>query len=195
VRAAARNARKATAYLRLCGAHRPARESCAAGPWAGLTAGHSVSGMPREAVIVDGVRTPVGRRGGLLSRCILSICWPRRCVIFIQRNRIDPALIDDVIVGCVLQQEQQAGNIGRPRRAGGRIPRIRSRRDRRPAMRVGSARRDLCRPGHRRRGLRPWRSRAASNRCPGCPYRRRWFPAHRSACTTAQGNWRAIRVD
>jgi len=24
--------------------------------------------MPREAVIVDGVRTPVGRRGGLLSR-------------------------------------------------------------------------------------------------------------------------------
>jgi acetyl-CoA acyltransferase len=67
----------------------------------------------REAVIVDGVRTPVGRRGGLLSKWHPVDLLAETLRNLVQRNRIDPALIDDVIVGCVLQQEQQAGNIGR----------------------------------------------------------------------------------
>ena len=67
----------------------------------------------REAVIVDGVRTPVGRRGGVLSKWHPVDLLAETLHNLVQRNRIDPALIDDVIVGCVLQQEQQAGNIGR----------------------------------------------------------------------------------
>ena len=67
----------------------------------------------REAVIVDGVRTPVGRRGGALSKWHPVDLLAETLQNLAQRCRIDPALIDDVIVGCVLQQAQQAGNIGR----------------------------------------------------------------------------------
>lgn len=67
----------------------------------------------REAVIVDGVRTPVGRRGGVLSKWHPVDLLADTLRNLLQRDRIDPALIDDVIVGCVLQEEQQAGNIGR----------------------------------------------------------------------------------
>ncbi|OHT81502.1 thiolase family protein [Mycobacteroides saopaulense] len=67
----------------------------------------------REAVIVDAVRTPVGRRGGALSNWHPVDLLAHTIDSLLQRNRFDPALIDDVIVGCVLQQDQQAGNVGR----------------------------------------------------------------------------------
>jgi acetyl-CoA acetyltransferase len=63
----------------------------------------------RGAVIVDGVRTPVGRRGGVLSKWHPVDLLAEMLRNLMQRNGIDPALIDDVIAGCVLQQEQQAG--------------------------------------------------------------------------------------
>lgn len=67
----------------------------------------------REAVIVDGVRTPVGKRGGMLSNWHPVDLLAHTIDNLLHRNRFDPSLIDDVIVGCVLQQEQQAGNLGR----------------------------------------------------------------------------------
>ncbi|SEC96798.1 thiolase family protein [Rhodococcus koreensis] len=67
----------------------------------------------REAVIVGAVRTPVGRRGGALSAWHPVDLLGQTLRALVERTGIDPAQIDDVITGCVLQQEQQGGNIGR----------------------------------------------------------------------------------
>ena len=69
--------------------------------------------MNREAVIVDAVRTPLGRRDGMLK------AWhPVDLLGFtlnglVARNKLDPARIDDVIAGCVGQVGEQAFNVGR----------------------------------------------------------------------------------
>src|SRR5258708_9505286 len=67
----------------------------------------------REAVIVDAVRTPVGRRDGAVKgwHRVDLLAHPRRAVT--QRNKLDPALVDDVIAGCVGQVGEQAYNIAR----------------------------------------------------------------------------------
>ncbi|HEY1439450.1 MAG TPA: thiolase family protein [Mycobacterium sp.] len=67
----------------------------------------------REAVIVGAVRTPVGRRGGVLSAWHPVDLLGQTLRHLVDRSGIDPVSIDDVIVGCVLQQDQQTGNIGR----------------------------------------------------------------------------------
>src|SRR5574340_1331480 len=67
----------------------------------------------RDAVIIDAVRTPVGRRGGVLSRWHPVDLLARTLGYLVDRVGIDPRLIEDVIVGCVLQHEQQSGNLGR----------------------------------------------------------------------------------
>jgi acetyl-CoA acyltransferase len=65
------------------------------------------------AVIVDAVRTPVGRRNGLFKDIhpvdLASI--PLRALV--ERTGIDPGLIEDVIMGCVSQTGEQGLNIGR----------------------------------------------------------------------------------
>ena len=67
----------------------------------------------RNAVIVDAVRTPVGRRNGVFKGIhpvdLASI--PLRALV--ERNDLDPELIDDVIMGNVSQTGEQAYNIGR----------------------------------------------------------------------------------
>ncbi|MFE3189434.1 thiolase family protein [Nocardia sp. NPDC059240] len=67
----------------------------------------------REAVIVGAVRTPVGRRGGVLSRWHPVDLLGQTLRTLVDRAGIEPSLIEDVITGCVLAQGQQAGNIGR----------------------------------------------------------------------------------
>src|SRR5437588_4773501 len=67
----------------------------------------------REAVIVDTVRTAVGKRKGALAE------WPPTDLLgvvlreLIERNDIDPALIDDVVGGCVTQAGEQGCNVTR----------------------------------------------------------------------------------
>ncbi|HEX6299752.1 MAG TPA: thiolase family protein [Acidimicrobiia bacterium] len=67
----------------------------------------------RNAVIVDAVRTPVGRRNGVFKDIhpvdLASI--PLQALV--QRNGLDPELIDDVIMGNVSQTGEQAYNVGR----------------------------------------------------------------------------------
>jgi acetyl-CoA acyltransferase len=70
----------------------------------------------REVVIVEAVRTPIGRGSRekgyyrdvhpneLLGRCYTEV---------IERAGIDPALVEDVITGCVQQYGEQGWNIGR----------------------------------------------------------------------------------
>jgi acetyl-CoA acyltransferase len=67
----------------------------------------------RETVIVEAVRTPVGKRNGALSTmhaADLSAVVLRELV---DRTGIDPALVDDVVWGCVSQVGDQSSNIGR----------------------------------------------------------------------------------
>jgi acetyl-CoA acyltransferase len=67
----------------------------------------------RDAVIVEAVRTPVGRRGGGLSGvhpADLSAVVLRELV---ERTGIDPGAVDDVIWGCVSQVGEQTYDIGR----------------------------------------------------------------------------------
>ncbi len=64
-------------------------------------------------MIVDAVRTPVGRRGGVLSGWHATDLAAQPLKALIERNDIDPALIDDVIMGCTMTVGEQAMNIAR----------------------------------------------------------------------------------
>ena len=67
----------------------------------------------REAVIVDAVRTPVGRRDGALKGWHPVDLLAHTLKTVVQRNKLDPALVDDVVAGCVGQAGEQAFNIAR----------------------------------------------------------------------------------
>src|SRR4029077_126266 len=67
----------------------------------------------RDAVIVDAVRTPVGKRNGSLAAVHAVDLSAHVLTALVVRNGVDPAVVDDVIWGCVQQVGQQAGNVGR----------------------------------------------------------------------------------
>src|SRR5579862_7437210 len=67
----------------------------------------------REAVIVDAVRTPIGRRDGALKGRHPADLLGHTLKTLVQRNKLDPALVDDVIAGCVGQAGEQAFNVAR----------------------------------------------------------------------------------
>ncbi len=67
----------------------------------------------QEAVIVDAVRTPAGRRNGMLSDWHPADLAAHVLKALEERNGIDPAIIDDVVMGCVMQVGEQSLNIGR----------------------------------------------------------------------------------
>ncbi len=67
----------------------------------------------REVVIVDTVRTPIGRRGGLFAQTRADELLAIVLGALVERAGIDPALIEDIIVGCVTQVNEQGANIAR----------------------------------------------------------------------------------
>jgi len=69
--------------------------------------------MTREAVIVDVVRTPLGKRNGKLSGWHPVDLLAEVLNETIARTSIDAALVDDVICGCVSQVGEQSLNVGR----------------------------------------------------------------------------------
>ncbi len=69
--------------------------------------------MNREAVIVDAVRTPIGKRDGALKGWHPVDLLAHTLEAIVRRNRLDPASIDDVIAGCVMQVGEQAFNVAR----------------------------------------------------------------------------------
>ncbi|HSO95175.1 MAG TPA: thiolase family protein [Acidimicrobiia bacterium] len=68
--------------------------------------------MP-TAVIVDAVRTPLGRRNGKLKDWHPVDLAAHTLEALVARSDLDPAIIDDVIMGCVSQVGDQAVNVGR----------------------------------------------------------------------------------
>jgi acetyl-CoA C-acetyltransferase len=66
-----------------------------------------------DAFIVDAVRTPVGRRGGGLSAVHPADLGAHVLRVLFNRVAIDPAVVDDVVFGCVDTIGPQAGDIAR----------------------------------------------------------------------------------
>jgi acetyl-CoA acyltransferase len=66
-----------------------------------------------EVVIIEAVRTPVGRRGGLFKDFRPDEMAAEVLKELVKRAGIQPELIDDVIMGCVSQVGEQAADIGR----------------------------------------------------------------------------------
>ncbi|PFH82580.1 thiolase family protein [Bacillus sp. AFS088145] len=67
----------------------------------------------RDVVIVDALRTPIGKRGGSFSETRPDDLAAIVLKELVSRNEFDPKEIDDVIMGCVTQIGEQAGDIGR----------------------------------------------------------------------------------
>ncbi|MGO4396521.1 acetyl-CoA C-acyltransferase [Variovorax sp. M-6] len=67
----------------------------------------------REPVIVDAVRTPVGRRGGAMQDMHASALLAQVLTALCERTGVPRERVDDVVAGCAAQVGEQAGNIAR----------------------------------------------------------------------------------
>ena len=83
------------------------RTGCPAGGWG--------DNMQPQALIVDAVRTPIGRgkKGGALSEVHPTDLLASALSALVARNGLDPAEVDDVIIGCVGQVGEQSASPGR----------------------------------------------------------------------------------
>ena len=68
---------------------------------------------PDDIVIVDAVRSPVGRRGGDLSGIHPSDLLSDVLTSLMERSQVDPASIGQIVGGCVSQAGEQTANIAR----------------------------------------------------------------------------------
>src|SRR5215471_7768248 len=66
-----------------------------------------------EAVIVEAVRTPIGKRNGGLSGVHAVDLSALVLTALAERSGVDPGAIDDVVWGCVSQIGDQSSNVGR----------------------------------------------------------------------------------
>ena len=109
--------------------------------------------MP-TAVIVDAVRTAGGKRNGKLSGWHPADLAAEDLNALVERNDLDPALVEDVIMGCVMQVGDQGAQHRPQRRARRRLARVGARHHGRPPVRLVAAGGPLRRPGRDRRRLR-----------------------------------------
>ena len=74
--------------------------------------------MQNAAVIVDNARSPMGRGkpGGGLSGAHPADLLRQVLVGLVERNKLDPGSVDDLIMGCVSQAGEQAVPVGRTAR-------------------------------------------------------------------------------
>ncbi len=89
--------------------------------------------MP-EAYIVDAARTAVGRRNGGFAAVHPADFAAHTIKTVVERSGIDPACIDDVILGCLDNIGAQAGDIARTAALAAGLPESRAGRDDRPAV-------------------------------------------------------------
>ncbi|MHB1500619.1 MAG: thiolase family protein [Candidatus Dormibacteria bacterium] len=76
----------------------------------------------REPVIIDAVRTPVGKRGGQLKDWHPADLLAQTLATLVARTDLDPEHLDDLIAGCALQRGEQGGNIARNALLGAGLP-------------------------------------------------------------------------
>jgi acetyl-CoA acetyltransferase family protein len=65
------------------------------------------------AVIVDAIRTPLGKRNGKLKDWHPVDLAAETLTALVDRTGIDPGIVDDVVMGCVMQVGEQGVNVGR----------------------------------------------------------------------------------
>ena len=65
------------------------------------------------AVIVDAIRTPLGKRNGKLKDWHPVDLAAETLTALVERTGIDPGVVDDVVMGCVMQVGEQGVNVGR----------------------------------------------------------------------------------
>ena len=106
------------------------------------------------AVIVDAVRTAGGKRNGKLRNWHAVDLASEALKAVAERNKLDPALVDDVIMGCVMQVSEQSLNVGRNAVLAAGLARVGARHDDRPPVRLLAAGAALRRPGRHGRRLR-----------------------------------------
>jgi acetyl-CoA acyltransferase len=76
----------------------------------------------REAVIVDTVRTPIGKRKGALSTWHPADLLGFILNALVEKTGVDPGLVDDVVGGCVTQAGEQGVNVTRNAWIAGGLP-------------------------------------------------------------------------
>ncbi|HLA43403.1 MAG TPA: thiolase family protein, partial [Aggregatilineales bacterium] len=69
--------------------------------------------MSRDVVIVEAARSPIGRRNGGLREVHAVALAAHSIQAVLDRTGIDPALVDQMVFGCVSQVGEQSINIGR----------------------------------------------------------------------------------
>lgn len=67
--------------------------------------------VPSNIVIIDAVRTPIGKRGGGLSTMHPAEVLSTVLQSLVERTGIDPAEVGQVVGGCVSQVGEQSFNI------------------------------------------------------------------------------------
>ena len=67
----------------------------------------------QQPVIVDAVRTAVGRQGGMFKDVRPDDLSAVTLKALVERNKLNPEMVEDVLLGCVTQKGEQGGNIGR----------------------------------------------------------------------------------
>jgi acetyl-CoA C-acetyltransferase len=135
----------------------------------------------------------VGKRGGRLQKWHPVDLLAETLRQLVERSGINPADLDDVIVGCVLQWDQQHGNLGRHAVLAAGLP------ESVPAVTVdrqcGSGQQAVSFAVHGiQAGAYQLAIGAGVESMSQAPCRRRSSPARRSARNTARANWRATRT-
>ncbi len=74
----------------------------------------TTSTSPTDVVIIDAVRSPIGKRNGGLSTMHPADLLGKVQQALLERTGVDPASVGQVITGCVSQVGEQSFNIGRP---------------------------------------------------------------------------------
>jgi acetyl-CoA acyltransferase len=72
-----------------------------------------MAGWKSDALIVDAVRSPIGKKNGTLSRLRGDELAGQVLNALVERTEVDPAEVEDVQLGCVTQIGEQGWNIGR----------------------------------------------------------------------------------
>lgn len=78
--------------------------------------------MSKDAVILDALRTPIGKKDGALARWRPDDLAGEVMSALVKRNGIDPASVDDIVLGCVTQVQEQGFNIARNAALAGGFP-------------------------------------------------------------------------
>jgi acetyl-CoA acyltransferase len=76
----------------------------------------------RDAVIVDAVRTPIGKKNGAFANTRPDELASHVLREIVKRTNVDPKIVDDVLMGCNTQTAKQGANIGRLALLGAEFP-------------------------------------------------------------------------